>query len=367
MSPLETNRASEQRLPLLREELQIIPGSPLAGGAPSWMIYDPVQSKYYQVSIEVFNLLSHWSVGTISRLIETCRRHLGRVVEEQEVLDTMHFLTANSLTRDSASGSYQDYAEQKQRSRKTLLSWMAHNYLFFRIPLAKPSRFLQRSLPLVEGLFSRSTGILIALLSIFALILVSRQWEVFTGQFSHLFNTTGLAVYFTCLIIVKVLHELGHAYTAARYGVRVSSMGIAFLVMIPVLYTDTTDAWRLKSSRQRAWIDAAGMIVELAVAGLATLLWVFLEDGPVRSAVFALATTGWVVSLLVNLNPFMRFDGYYLLADSLGIPNLQPSVSVLFVFGNCIAGLRLLFQGIRRRAICPGISVVYCVTDGVGI
>lgn len=315
---------SEQRLPLLREELQIIPGAPLMGGAPSWMIYDPVQSKFYQVSIEVFNLLSHWSAGTTSVLIETCQRRLGRVVEEQEVLDATRFLTANSLTRDSASGSYQDYAEQKQRSRQSLLSWMAHHYLFFRIPLVKPSRLLQRSLPLVDGLFSPITGFLIALISVFALLLVSRQWEVFTGQFSHLFNVTGLAVYFLCLLLVKVIHELGHAYTATRYGVRVSSMGIAFLVMFPVLYTDTTDAWRLRSSAQRAWIDAAGMIVELAVAGLATFLWLFLEDGPIRSAVFALATTGWVLSLLVNLNPFMRFDGYYLLADSLGMPNLQP-------------------------------------------
>ena len=121
----------------------------------------------------------------------------------------------------------------------------------------------------------------------------------------------------------KVLHELGHAYVAKHFGCKVPTIGVALLVLWPVLYTDATDAWRLTSRRQRLLIDAAGMAVELSLAVFATLLWSFLPDGAVRSAVFLLATTTWIVTLLVNLNPFMRFDGYYLLSDLLGIPNLQ--------------------------------------------
>ncbi|OED39545.1 hypothetical protein AB833_14950 [Chromatiales bacterium (ex Bugula neritina AB1)] len=316
--------AEERELPELRGELQIIPGSPLMGGAPSWMIYDPVQGRYFQISIEVFHQLSHWSAGTVARVIEKCRAVTGRSVDEDEVLDTLKFLFANSLTRDSASRSYKEFIERKNKAKKSGLKWLAYNYLFFRVPLVKPTRFLQITLPIVEPLFSRVFAALILLVSVAGLLLVARQWDSFIRQFSYLFNFTGLFTFGISLIVVKILHELSHAYTAARMGVRVSSMGVAFLVMMPVLYTDTTDAWRLKSSSKRAWIDAAGMIVELMIAGVATFIWVFLEDGPVRSAVFALATTGWVLSLLVNLNPFMRFDGYYLLADTLGIPNLQP-------------------------------------------
>jgi len=74
---------------------------------------------------------------------------------------------------------------------------------------------------------------------------------------------------------------------------------------------------------QRLSIDAAGMIAELALAVFATLLWTVLPDGAVRSGVYLLASTAWVLTLAVNLNPFMRFDGYYLFSDYLDIANLQ--------------------------------------------
>jgi len=70
-------------------------------------------------------------------------------------------------------------------------------------------------------------------------------------------------------------------------------------------------------------IGAAGMITELAIAAICTFLWSFLPEGPLRSAAFIIATTGWVMTLAVNLNPLMRFDGYYLLSDLLGVHNLQ--------------------------------------------
>ncbi|WP_445344466.1 HlyD family efflux transporter periplasmic adaptor subunit [Aliirhizobium terrae] len=111
---------------------------------------------------------------------------------------------------------------------------------------------------------------------------------------------------------------------AHRFGCRIPTMGVAFMVMVPLLYTDVSDAWKLKSRWQRLRIDSAGMLVELTVAAYALLAWAFVPDGPIRSAIFVLAATGVVLSLLVNLNPFMRFDGYYILADLLGVENLQP-------------------------------------------
>jgi putative peptide zinc metalloprotease protein len=106
-------------------------------------------------------------------------------------------------------------------------------------------------------------------------------------------------------------------------------MGVSFLVMMPVLYTDTSGAWRLTSRKQRLMIDCAGVTVELMIAGLATMAWVLLPDGMLRSVAFILATTSWVMSLAINLNPFMRFDGYYVLSDWLGVPNLQPRAFAL--------------------------------------
>lgn len=196
-------------------------------------------------------------------------------------------------------------------------------YLFVRIPILRPHRFLCASLPLVRPLFSRSACLFVLVLGAVGLYLVSRQWEAFLGSFLHFFTVEGAALYGVALVAIKILHELGHAYTATRFGCRVATMGIALLVLFPVLYTDTTDAWRLCSRRKRMLIGAAGMITELSIAAICTFLWSFLPDGPLRSAAFIIATTSWVMTLAVNLNPLMRFDGYYLLSDLLGVHNLQ--------------------------------------------
>jgi putative peptide zinc metalloprotease protein len=121
----------------------------------------------------------------------------------------------------------------------------------------------------------------------------------------------------------KVVHELGHALAANHFGCRVPAMGFALLLGMPVLWTDVTDSWRLPHRRERLIIDAAGMIAEMTLAVLATILWSVLPDGAVRSGAYMLASTAWLITLGINLNPFMRFDGYYLLADSWDIPNLQ--------------------------------------------
>ena len=155
------------------------------------------------------------------------------------------------------------------------------------------------------------------------LFLVGRQWDTFVSTFLHFFNWRGAVMYGAVLCLVKVMHELGHAYTATRFGCRVPTIGVAFMVMMPVLYSDVSDSYRLSSKRKRVAIAAAGVVAELGLAAVATVLWAFLPDGTLRSMAFVVATSSWIMSLTVNLNPLMRFDGYYLLADGLGLPNLQ--------------------------------------------
>jgi putative peptide zinc metalloprotease protein len=106
-------------------------------------------------------------------------------------------------------------------------------------------------------------------------------------------------------------------------------MGVAFLVMFPMAYTDVNEAWKLAGRRQRLAVGAAGILVELALAAWATLAWAMLPDGHLRSAAFLLATTTWVSTLLINASPFMRFDGYFLLMDWLDLPNLHQRAFAL--------------------------------------
>ena len=198
-----------------------------------------------------------------------------------------------------------------------------HGYLFYRIPLFRPDKFLRSIWPYVGFLFSKSSAVFFTIIAFAGLYLTSRQWDQFTGTFQYMLSLDGLMLYGLSLVFVKSLHELGHALMATKYGLRVPTIGVAFVVLMPILYTDTSAAWRLRSRKQRLMIDGAGIFTELALASIATLLWVFVPDGGVRLAIFTVATTGWISSLAINLNPLMRFDGYYLLSDGLGFQNLQ--------------------------------------------
>lgn len=160
------------------------------------------------------------------------------------------------------------------------------------------------------------------------------------------------------MLVSKLAHELGHGLTAKRFGCKVPTVGVAFMVLWPVLYTDTADAWKLRSRRQRLAIGVAGMAPELSLAAAATLVWSFLPDGPLRSAAFVMATSTWLLTLAVNLNPFMRFDGYMLLSDLWDVPNLQERSfalarwrirEALFGFGDPMP--ELMPDGRRRRLI----------------
>ncbi len=127
-----------------------------------------------------------------------------------------------------------------------------------------------------------------------------------------------------------MVHEFGHAYTTKRFGCRVPTcMGLALLVMVPVLYTDVNESWKLTDRRHRLAIGLAGVTAELCCAAIAMCAWGFLPNGPARSAAFLVATSTWITTVLINLSPFMRYDGYYVLSDWLETPNLHQRAFAL--------------------------------------
>lgn len=309
-------------LPLLRQELRLTNGAADLAGNPTWLIFDPARYKYYQLGQRAFHILCEWSAGSMGRLKNRFALR-NEHVEDAEVEAIIRFLYANNLAEKSADGNSSAYLKQINSTQKSWLHQATHGYLFFKIPLVRPDGFLKATYPYLTFLFSRVTMVFIVLLSSIGLYVASRQWDEFWATFLHFFSIKGFVAYGATLVVIKILHELGHAYSAVRHKCRVPTMGVAFMVLFPLLYTDVTDAWRLKRRRDRLQIDSAGIAVELMIAGLATFAWAFLPDGPLRSVAFFLATTSWVLSLAVNLNPFMRFDGYHILADALGVHNLQ--------------------------------------------
>lgn len=310
-------------LPPLRENLRLHAAPPNQDGSPAWMIQDPISNVFFRIGWLEFELLVRWSAGTGQALVDAVRRETPLQPTQAEVGALYAFLLQNQLLDiHDARHSAALVARQRQQATQRL-RWLVHNYLFFRIPLVRPDQTLRRLLPWLGWLHTRTTAVLVATLTLIGLVLTFRQLDVFVASFLETVSPGGIAGYLIAIAVAKSLHELGHALTATRYGVRVSHMGVAFIVLWPLLYTDTGEAWRLPSRRQRLLIDSAGILTELAIAGLATLGWHLAGDGDLKQALFYLATTSWVMTLALNASPFMRFDGYFILCDALEMPNLH--------------------------------------------
>ncbi|GKW36525.1 HlyD family efflux transporter periplasmic adaptor subunit [Pectobacterium carotovorum] len=307
----------------LRDELILHAGPANRDGSPSWTLEDPLRGLYFRIGWAEMAMLSHWSMGNAAQIVAEVNQTSALTLDDSDVQYFNRFLQANSLTRVSGDEAMAQFARQVEQSRVSIWRKLLKNYLFFRIPLWHPDRFLGATLPWIEPFFSRTFLKLTLLVAVLGLFLAGRQWETFKHTFLHFFTLEGAALAGLTLCFTKILHEFGHAYTCKRFGARVATMGIAFLVMMPVLYTDTSGSWKLTRRRQRMAIGAAGMMTELVLAAWATLAWSFLPDGMLRSAAFMLATTTWIMTLAINLSPLMRFDGYFLLSDGLQMPNLQ--------------------------------------------
>ncbi len=332
-------------LPPVRQELGLFPAPPSTDGVPSWTLHDPPANRFFHLGWPAFEILSRWQLGTVGAILEAVGRETTLDLTEDDVLGVLVFLEQNFLLDfGSAQGSEKLAAAQKA-TRLHWFSWLLKNYLFFRIPLFRPQRFLDYSARAVTFFYTRSFFMLVVLAALAAAFFISRQWDVFLHSFAAYQSWQGIFILGCAVMLAKVVHEFGHAFTAHRYGCRIPSMGLAFVVLTPMLYTDTNEAWKLTSRRQRLSIGTAGMTAELLFSLAAIWAWLLLPDGLLRGATFILATTTWVLTVLLNISPFMRFDGYFILSDILGISNLH---SRSFAFGRWWIRERLFGLGAQQ-------------------
>ena len=316
-------------LPPLREELRLLPAAANHDGSPAWMVQDPVNNRFFRIGWLDFEVLLRWTHGNASQVAESVSAETTLAADESDVGALLVFLEQHSLLKADTRQAADSLRKRALVLKKSPLQWLLHHYLFFRVPLVRPQRWLATVLPFLAWVFTPATFIAVAMLTLTGIFLAARQWETFASTVVDHLTWSGVLGYSVALVFAKALHEIGHALTATRYGVRVAHMGVAMLVMFPMLYTDTGESWKLTRSRQRLAIASAGIIAELALAGLATLAWSLAPEGSFKSAMFFLATTSWALTLLLNASPFMRFDGYFILSDLLDFPNLHERSGAL--------------------------------------
>jgi len=155
------------------------------------------------------------------------------------------------------------------------------------------------------------------------LFVVYGHWQSFAAEMRHLFDPQLWPVMVVIVVLAKIVHESGHAASAKRHGVKVGGIGIMFFFLAPLAYVDVTDAWRLKRRVARIQIGLGGVYLELAVAAIVAWTWWLLPDGYAKHLAAQIFLIVGPATLIVNANPLLRLDGYYVLSDLVGIPNLR--------------------------------------------
>jgi len=239
---------------------------------------------------------------------------------------------ANLLAYDLADDARQLFDRQKKRRNRELKARLT-NIMFIRFPLIDPDRFLVKTLPLVRPLLGKLGALLWFGVVAWAIKTLFDHSGKLLDETQGVLNASNLLWLYVAMAITKTLHEFGHAYACRNYGGEIHVMGIMLLIFTPIPYVDATSSWGFRSRWQRLFVGSAGMIVEIFVAALAVFVWAGTGPGALHNLAYNMIFVASVSTVLFNINPLLRFDGYYMLSDLLDVPNLhQKSTAQLKYF-----------------------------------
>ncbi len=298
-----------------------------SAGVTTWVVKDPLTLEHFQFSAEEYALMD-WLRQPVS--IAELLRKFGRTfppqtITPQAVWDFLGRLHDAGLVMSDASGQGEELLGRmrRERTRRWALSWTG--LLAMRFRGIDPDRFLTAVHERCRWLFTPLALVPVVLVIAFALRLLFVHFDEFAQRLpalSALFDARNLPWLLLAIGVVKVLHELGHALACKHFGGEVRELGFMLLVFAPCLYCDVSDAWRLPSKWRRIAVSAAGIVVEIVLAAVATIVWWYAQPGIVQLIALNVMIICSVNTLLVNGNPLLRYDGYYVLSDLVEVPNL---------------------------------------------
>ena len=304
-------------------------------GRSYWVVKEPVGLQYYRFQEEEYAILQmldgQTSLDEIKRRFEADFPPQKITLEElQQFLGMLH--RSGLVIADVPGQGIELRRRAKKRRRQELLGALA-NILCIRFKGFDPERLLNWLYPKLRWMFSPACLALALVMVLAAGTLVAVEFDVFRSKlpafrdFFSIHNAFWLAL---MLALTKVLHEFGHGLACKHFGGECHEMGVMILVLTPCLYCNVSDSWMLPSKWQRAAIGAAGIAVELVLASAATFVWWFTEPGMLNYLCLNVMFISSVSTIVFNANPLLRYDGYYILADLVEIPNLrQKATSIL--------------------------------------
>ncbi|WP_266168847.1 hypothetical protein [Dyella subtropica] len=294
-------------------------------GRPWYVVQDQTGGRVYRLSTAAYALIAGMDGRhTVQSLWERANASESRdACTQPEVVDLLVQLHAADLLQTDVAPDSADALDRHRRKRsETLRQWLL-NPMSLKLPLFNPDRLLTRLSPYVGWCFGPLGALLWLAVMLPALALAAQHWGELTHNLSdRVLSSSNLWVMLAVYPVVKLLHELGHGFAVKRWGGAVRELGLMFLIFAPVPYVEASSSAAFPSKYRRALVAAAGMLVELFLAALALHVWLLAEPGVLRAVAFNTMVIGGVSTLVVNGNPLLRYDGYYILSDLIEMPNL---------------------------------------------
>ncbi|MGI9329422.1 MAG: PqqD family peptide modification chaperone [Gammaproteobacteria bacterium] len=312
-------------------------------GERRYVAYDPVSHKTSRLTANGFFLIDAMDgKRTVQQLQDlAAERFHSSAPSQQDIVDLlMHLQGAGMLKGDSRLDSTAADRQAKSSAPPLWKQWLK-NPMAIRVPLINPEPWLDRNQLLARLVFSRGVGVLWVLLVCLGLLLAGMNWGALTGNlFDRVFSAGNLVVLLVSYPFIKLVHELAHALAVKRWGGSVPECGITFLLLMPIPYVDASASTIFERRRHRMLVAAAGIMAEMLLACLALFVWLNVEPGLVRAVAFNVMLIGGVSTVLFNGNPLLKFDGYYVFADAVDIPDLwkRSSQYLKYLFQRFFAG-----------------------------
>ncbi len=322
----ELERRKQLRLRLRRD---LVIEAQKYEGRTYHVVKDPVSLRYYRLKDNEYFLLTF--LDGKHTLEEAQKEYEKRYRPDRLKLEDVEafgqqLINAGLAQNESPRAGKQLYEQRKKRRRSEWMQTLT-NILYIKIPVFDPDWLLKRMLRWVGWIFSLTFFGLSVALMLAAAGLVATHFETFRSKLpeQHMFfRFQTIAYMWAALGAVKIIHEFGHGLSCKVFGGEVHEMGALLLCLSPALYCNVSDAWTLPNKWHRIIISAAGIYVELVIAAIATFVWWNSGAYPfINNLSLSLMVVCSVSTVVFNANPLMRYDGYYVLADLLEIPNLR--------------------------------------------
>ena len=197
------------------------------------------------------------------------------------------------------------------------------NLLYWKLLSINPEKIFQWLLPRTNWAFTKAFHVFAALSIASGFIISYLHWDEFRGGVQSLFNLHGLFFLWIVIFTVVTIHEFSHGLTCCHFGGKVKEVGFMLIYFQPAFYCDVSDSWMFPSKRQRMWVTFAGGYVQLVVWGLCTIIWRITDPDTFINQVVLVVIVFSGLQTLINFNPLIKLDGYYMLSDYLEIPNLR--------------------------------------------